>query len=141
MLTRLVGCVVVGLLTGAPAGSVAGCSDVCTGAELAPAPATEAADGALVFEARMTSGGEPVAGATVTFFSRTERDNGTGGHRIGESVTDADGVARLEREQGRAGMAVAGAEVIGYQVRYAKLDRVEGVRYCKTQADGTVEAL
>lgn len=121
------------------AGAPTGCSATCTDTSIEAMPATTGEDGALVLRARMTSDGDPVEGAQLTFYSETEGGQGSGGHTIGEARTDADGVATLVRDEGMEGMAVLDAEVVGYEVRYAKLDKVDDVSYCTASADGTID--
>ena len=121
------------------AGTTSGCGNGCADSSLDTPSARFDDDGALVFEVRLTSDGDPVEGATIGFYSLTRGEQGEGGHNIGSAETDEDGVARLVREQGLQDMAVPGQEVTGYQAAYAGLSTDDGDSYCEAREDGTVE--
>lgn len=127
------------LLTAIAGGGVSGCSLAhggCTTTDVAVTPVLAQAPSAhFVMTATVTSGGRPLAGAPVNLWVEE-----TGPHMpsnftesIGTVHTSADGVARLDRTKGFAGLLLPGRTVTGYYADFVSGTHVGGVPYCGSQ--------
>ncbi|MEQ4725424.1 hypothetical protein [Nonomuraea sp. B19D2] len=92
----------------------------------------------VTFAARLTADGEPVARARVHFFARIGAPGEKLGEQIGDGTTDADGVARLVRRDGVAGLVLPGKRAVGYSAEFATVGEVGGRDYCWTEASAPI---
>lgn len=124
------------LLAVATSTVVTACGAFCTSSALEARPASGTP---LAFEAVLTSDGSPVSGGRVAFYTRaTGPGGGEEGRLIAQATTDSSGVARHVVEGGRAALDYPGATLNGYKVTFDNLDKLGGVRYCSSSAEGSI---
>jgi hypothetical protein len=129
---------VVGLvLTTTALAAATSCGHGCTATKLSVTPLTIAnPDTPVRLQATLTSGGQPVAGAPVSFYSSTVGGNhglnsNTGGSRFGSAKTDADGVATQVFPDGISDFALQpGENLVGYSASFGELNTIRGTDYC-----------
>lgn len=135
--TLVVGVTGVMILAAAGCGLEPG-SDLCTEPqlELVDVTTTEATE-PLTLAGRLTVAGTPLVGGEVSYFVvRQDPDGDVLGVRVGSAHTDADGWARLTFAGGSRDLpAFKDQEVVGYTARFVSLTKIDGVQYCRTQAE------
>ncbi len=123
------------LLAVAASTAVPACGAFCTDTALEARPA---AGSPLTLEAVLTTDGEPVAGGRVAFYTRaTGPTGGEEGRLVAQATTDSNGVARHEVQGGKAALDYPVATLNGYRVTFDNLDKLNGVRYCSSEAMGS----
>ncbi|MEU0882022.1 hypothetical protein ABZ345_25695 [Lentzea sp. NPDC005914] len=124
------------LLAVAASTAVTACSAFCTSTSLEARPASGTP---LTLEAVLTSDGSPVSGGRVAFYTRATGPNGgEEGRLIAQATTDSSGVARHVVQGGRAALDYPGATLNGYKATFDNLDKLNGVRYCSSAAEGSI---
>lgn len=125
------------LLTVTASTAVPACGAFCTDTALEARPA--AGTTPLTLEAVLTKDGEPVTGGRVAFYTRaTGPTGGEEGRLVAQATTDSSGVARHEVQGGKAALDYPGATLNGYRVTFDNLDKLNGVRYCSSEATGSI---
>jgi hypothetical protein len=108
----------------------------CSKARLALTPIDRSGlGGPVTLEVRLTSGGDPVRGAPISFFVLWEDpDNPDRGRLIGHADTDTDGFARLSFERGLAALQPTYA-VNGFSAEFRATGAVPGREndFCRAQ--------
>lgn len=116
--------------------AVTACGAFCTDTALEARPATGAP---LTLEAVLSSDGSPVAGGRVAFYTRaTGPGGGEEGRLIAQATSDSSGVARHVVQGGKAALEFKGATLNGYKATFDNLDKLDGVRYCSSSAEGSI---
>lgn len=120
-----------------------GCSwPGCTEPDLAMEPiVVDDPEAPVTLSARLLDDGEPVSGRKVTFFVQVSGGmSQASGIRAGQAVTDADGWARVSREDGVYGPALSEDTVDGYSVKFSPIGGAdeEGTTYCAANAEAPV---
>ena len=124
------------LLAVAPSTVATACGAFCTDTALEARPASGTP---LVFEAVLTSDGSPVSAGRVAFYTRATGPNGgEEGRLIAQATSGSDGVARHAVEGGKPALDYPGATLNGYKVTFDNLDKLNGVRYCSSTAEGSI---
>ena len=114
-----------------------GCSRwKCQSARLAVTPIERSGlEGPVTLEARLTSGGDPVRGAAISFFVLWEDPEVPNrGRSIGGADTDADGFARISFQRGLAALQPT-YPVNGYSAEFRAPGSVPGREneFCRAQ--------
>lgn len=116
--------------------AVTACGAFCTDTALEARPATGTP---LTLEAVLSSDGSPVAGGRVAFYTRaTGPGGGEEGRLIAQATSDSSGVARHVVQGGKAALEFKGATLNGYKATFDNLDKLDGVRYCSSSAEGSI---
>ena len=99
----------------------------CNNARLSVTPIDRSGlDGPVTLEVRLTSGGDPVRGAPISFFVLWEDPEiPDRGRLIGHADTDADGFARISFQRGLAALQPTYA-VNGYSAEFRATGAVPG---------------
>lgn len=120
----------VALATGTSA-----CGSGCQGTTLAAHPVTANSPGApLALSARLTSGGKPLPGFVLNFYSKVTGGAESGsGHDIGSATTGANGTARVSRPDTLSQALLPGERLTGYQVRFDSTLQSDRGNYCSTK--------
>ncbi|MET8757624.1 hypothetical protein [Lentzea sp. NPDC004782] len=125
------------LLVVAASTAATACGAFCTSTALQARPASGTP---LVLEAVLTSDGSPVSGGRVAFYTRATGPGGAEeGRLIAQATSGSDGVARHEVEGGRSALDYPGATLNGYKATFDNLDKLNGVRYCSSSAEGSIK--
>ncbi len=109
----------------------------CDGTNLVVTPIDRSAlTGPVTLEARLTSGGDAVRGAPISFFIRwaESRKGPIGGRVVGGATTDADGIARTSFRGGLAALEPTDV-IIGYSAEFRFTGSVPGRenQFCGSQ--------
>ncbi|CRK54980.1 hypothetical protein [Alloactinosynnema sp. L-07] len=124
-----------GALTWVPRGLVlfalAGCSAFCSDTAISVVP-PNVGSGPVTFEAKLTSGGDPVAGARLDFYILAKGANGEEGHLAGQGTTGGDGVARVVVD--RSSLDRPGATLSAVEVTFDSLAEINGEHFCESKA-------
>lgn len=111
----------------------------CDSTKLAVTPIDRSGlDGPVTLEARLTSGGDPVRGAAVSFFILRDGAMTTAkGRVIGAVDTDADGFGRLSISRGLASLEPPYYVINGYSAEFRFTGSVPGREgdLCRAQGE------
>lgn len=135
------GAVAAGLLLAAPLLTSCGIVPGTSGCEPASIEVAEAAastgDEPFALTARLTSGGEPVAGADLDFYLVRSRDGEDQAPEYdGTRTTDADGLAERRYEGGSEDILASTTETLeSYWVAYDANGDIDGTEYCGTDSE------
>lgn len=111
----------------------------CDSTKLAVTPIDRSGlDGPVTLEAQLTSGGDPVRGAAISFFVLRDGPMTTAkGRLVGGADTDADGFARLSFSRGLASLEPPYYVINGFSAEFRFTGSVPGREgdLCRTKAE------
>jgi hypothetical protein len=125
---------VAGLCGGTSACAYPGCTEPTLSAE--PVVVDDPSS-PVTLSVRLADDDGPISGREVTFFVLTRGGDATG-VRAGQAETDADGWARITREDGVSGPALPDETVHGYKAEFSVMGTVEGKTYCPTEVEAPI---